>query len=122
VGKIIRAVIGLIVLVVLLVVVNGWYSDYKETAAAKRSADALTTSTPVPPVPVAVAGQRKVTVLEDGLNLRKTPDTSGVVIHGLKKGDTLVLVATSGAWIQVKDAASKSGWVPNNNAYIQVQK
>jgi SH3-like domain-containing protein len=119
-GKVIRALVGLAVLVILLVVVNGWWADYKN--ATPKSGSAETTSTAVAPETAPPAAGPTVLVLTDGLNFREKPDATGASIRGLKKGETFVLVSQSGSWLELSDAAGQIGWVNNNPQYVRIEK
>jgi len=120
-GKVIRALAGLIVLVVLLVTVNGWWNEYR-TATPKRTVAETTATAAAPePAPPAATGPT-VTVLTDGLNFREKPDATGASIRGLKKGEKLILVTQSGSWLEVADASGQSGWVNNNPQYLRIEK
>ena len=122
-GKVIRALIGMAVVIVLLFTVRAWYDDYK---VAARKATALASSSPSRTVDatavVPVQGQR-VAILVDGLSLRSTPETSTKVVRPLKKGEQLLLVGvTQSNWLQLRDAAGKLGFVLNNVSAVKVQK
>jgi hypothetical protein len=122
-GKIVRALVGVVVLVVLVVTVNGWYSDYKRAAQSKSRASTETSSSVDSTLVVAVAGGKKVVVLVSGVVLRTTPTASGAPVRTLKKGEQLILVGTVGPWLQLRDAANgKMGYVANNAASLRVQK
>lgn len=122
-GRVIRAVIGVIVLVTLLFVVNGWYGQYKAASRRKPAVTVESSATAESTQVVPVAGGKKVIVLLDGVVLRQTPATSGVSVRALKKGESLILVGTAGSWLQLRDAANgKLGYVANNPGNVQVQK
>ena len=86
-GKIIRGLLGLVVLAILVFTVNGWWAEYKNAtpkASTETTATAVATATPA-----AAAGT--VVILTDGLNFREKPDATGKSLRGLKKGETFVL-------------------------------
>ena len=120
-GRVIRALVGLFVLIVLLVMVNGWWNEYKN-ATPKRDASEATSTADATQTAPAVAVGPAVSVLTDGLNFREKPDATGASIRGLKKGETLVLVNQSGTWIEVADASGRRGWVNNNPQYLRIEK
>ena len=124
-GKVIRGLIGLLVVVALLVTVNAWYGEYKAAArkaaklassTARRSVETTKTLTPV-------QGQ-KVAILVDGLSLRSAPDTSTKTVRSLKKGEQLLLVGinTQTNWLQLRDTTGKLGYVLNQASAVKVQK
>jgi len=122
-GKVIRALIGLAVVLVLLFTVRAWYDDYKVAArkaatAASSSASRTVDATAVVPV----QGQR-VAILVDGLSLRSAPETSTKAVRSLKKGEQLLLVGvTQSNWLQLRDTSGKLGFVLNNVSAVKVQK
>jgi len=123
-GKIVKALVGIAVIVVLLVTVNGMYGDYKNAARAKKTASTETSASVDSTQVVAVVGGKSVAVLVDGVVLRATPATSGATVRALKKGEQLILVGTTmSGWLQLRDAKNgKLGYVANNTANVQVQK
>jgi SH3-like domain-containing protein len=120
-GKVVRALVGLIVLLFLVVTVNGWWSDYKQATPRRASVDASATVGATETAAPSEAG-KAVVVLTDGLNFRENPDATGASIRGLKKGDTFILVSQNATWLQVRDPAGKVGWVNNNPQYIKISK
>jgi uncharacterized protein YgiM (DUF1202 family) len=105
--------------VILVVTVNGWWTDYKSQTpkkTAETSATAEATETPAP------APTQTVLILTDGLNFREKPDATGATIRGLKKGEKFVLVSKSGSWLQLQDASGQAGWVNNNPQYVKIEK
>jgi len=117
-GKLVRGLLGLVVLGILLFTVNGWWAEYKNatpTASSETTATAVATAT----APVAAGS---VVILTDGLNFREKPDATGKSLRGLKKGETFVLVSQNGSWLEIKDGAGQVGWVNNNPQYVKIQK
>lgn len=131
-GKILRAVAGLVVVVVLLFVVSGWYNEYKKATPSKKSGETSQTvtasSTPsgkpaeTSPADQLAQSTERVVVLIDGLNFREKPDATGVSIRGLKKGETFILLARNGTWLKIQDPAGTVGWVTNNPQYVKIEK
>jgi uncharacterized protein YgiM (DUF1202 family) len=120
-GKVIRALAGVVVLVILLVTVNGWWADYKKATPKRSSSE--TTSTADASATAAPAGTgQTVLILTDGLNFRQNPDATGVSIRGLKKGEQFILISTNGSWLQIQDTGGTTGWVNNNPQYVKVSK
>lgn len=120
-GKVMRALGGLIVLVVLVVTVNGWWADYKK-ATPKANPGVSTATVDATPTAAPADTGKTVIVLTDGLNFREQPDATGASIRGLKKGETFVLVGVNGSWLEIKDASGKTGWVNNNPQYVRIEK
>ncbi len=76
---------------------------------------ALNSSAAAPAAPVT----RKVSDYQPGmvarvsssrLNVRSGPGTDHGVVYTLHKSDSMLVVGTSGQWIQVKDSQQRSGW------------
>lgn len=126
-GKVVRALIGVVVLVVLIVTVNSWYGQYKDSVkrarilASRQDTSTVTaTSAPVPVVPFEGA---KIAVLVDGPALRSAPATSTKSIRALKQGELLFFVsAASNNWVKVRDAKGKVGFMLNDPKVARVQK
>ena len=116
-SKLIRALLGVAVIGLILVMLNAWWGEYRTASKAGTSTEA--TSSPVPNTGVTPV---KMLVLTDGLNLREKPAVTAKSIRGLKKDETLVVVSTSGSWVEVRDSAGASGWVTNNSQYLKSLK
>jgi hypothetical protein len=123
-GKIVRALAGVAVIVVLLTTVNGWYGEYRRANQASRSSSTVSTGTVESTQVVPVAGSKKVVILVDGVVLRVIPSKGGASVRTLKKNEQLILVGTTVAgWLQLRDSSNgKMGYVANDTASIQVQK
>jgi len=121
--RFLKAIGGLVVVVVLLVTVMNWWGDYRKAASDLASQPA--TSTPdasskgATGTPVT---QGKAVVLIEGLNFRKAPDVTSVTIRGLKKGEKLVVIASKPDWYQVKDSKNTVGWIAAKPQYVKVEK
>ena len=105
--RLVRSLVGIIVMVILLIVVNNWWGDYKD--AASRLPDAPATSTvdatnTAPATGSPSVAKKTVLVLIDGLNFRKKPETGSATIRGLKKGEKLTLVKAQEDWYQFRDS------------------
>lgn len=127
VGRIARAALGVVVLLALVFLVNGWWSDYRrgeapvvpvaettptpDGAAAEESADE-------PPV----ATSATVVVLIEGLNFRKEPSREGELIRGLGRGTRLQHLGTSDGWHHVRDDNGVEGYVSASPQYTEVQQ
>lgn len=119
IGKVLRALGGLIVLLILVLTVNNWWTDYRKATPKRGETTATVTATPTA---APAAANSTVSVLVDGLNFRVKPDATGKSLRGLKKGEKLTLVSQAGSWLQLKDAAGKVGWVTNNPQYLRIDK
>lgn len=133
--KIIRAVAGILVLVVLGVLVRNWWTDYR--VAAERRAVAPTDTTRTPDATASpgaqkgegtksktksTAKQATVVVLIDGLNFRSAPKDDADPIRGLDKGERLELLGSREGWYQVRDSDGQAGWVSNNPSYTKTER
>lgn len=120
-AKIVRGIIGLVILVALIVLVNSWYRQFRtapkaESRVATATVAATSTTAPAP------ANNTVVLVLIDGLNFRVKPDATGTSLRGLKKGEKLVVVGKTGTWLHVQDNSGAVGWVVYNPQYLRVSK
>lgn len=121
--RFLKAIAGLAIVVVLLVMVMNWWGDYR--TAASDLASQPTTTTPDASskgTSDTPATQGTAVVLIEGLNFRKAPDITSVTIRGLKKGEKLVVVASKPDWYQVKDAKNTVGWIAAKPQYVKVEK
>jgi uncharacterized protein YgiM (DUF1202 family) len=123
VGKLVRGVLGIVVVVALVFVVKGWYDQYKVAQARTASVSQESTSSADSTAVVPVQGQQQgVTVLAAGIALSSQPATSSPAIRVLKKGEQLLLVGVTGNnWYQLRDSAGRFGYVPNSTG-IKVVK
>lgn len=132
VAKILRAVVGAVILVVLVLVVNSWWGEYRELSGSGQTADSETTATAEVSAPengeaaTETAGQpteatKSVVVLIDGLNFREEPSAQANVIRGLAEGEKLVLIATKDGWYQVEDQKGIKGWISDKSSYTKME-
>ena len=117
-SRLFRALLGIAVIGLILVVLNSWWSDYRTASESDARSAVATTS----PNPASSVTPFKGLVLEDGLNLRVQPDITAKSIRGLKRGETVVIVGTTGSWVQVRDSVGTVGWVTNNPQYLKTLK
>jgi hypothetical protein len=124
-SKLVRGLIGVVVVVVIIFTINAWYTDYKKASAkseAVAAAKAKSSTSKDTTAVVPVQGQ-KVAVLADGVVLTSQAATGTKPVRALKKGETLLLVGiTSNNWLQLRDAKGKFGYVANNATKVKVQK
>ncbi len=118
IGKIIQAVIGVLVVLVLAIVVYGWYGDFKSAPPA-AAPSAVGTSTPPSVISTGsvVIGIAKI----EGVNFRVKPASNAKLIRGLHKNEKVTILAKDGQWYKVKDSRGRLGWVTANGDYVVVQ-
>lgn len=122
-GKVIRALVGLAIVLVLLFTVRAWYDDYRVAARRVSKLSSSSTSRTIDATAVVPVQGQRVAILVDGLLLRSTPETSTKVLRPLKKGEQLLLVGvTQSNWLQLRDTSGKLGFVLNNTSAVKVQK
>ena len=121
--KLVKAGIGVIVVLVLALVVFNWYGDFK-TASLTAAASKPTTQTVdanASGITTGSAGTTYAVARIDGVNFRVKPTSSAKLIRGLKKGETVTVLAKEGQWYQVKDKKGKTGWVTSSSDYVQLK-
>lgn len=111
-----KAIAGIAVLVVLVVIVNSWMGQYRiaaqraakeTTTTVEATATAAATSTPVAQVvPLLVARD---------VPLRTAPASGAKVVRMLKKGEKLTVVSSQLPWIRVRDVAGRTGYLLNDS-------
>lgn len=138
-SRVIRALVGLAVLFTLIIVVRGWWSDYRD--ANRDASRTRRTESSVEPTPTASeedgAGEdggateeseapaqkgETVVVLIDGLNFRSEPKSSARSLRGLDKGEKLELLGERDGWYEVKDGEGNTGWVSTNPTYTRTER
>lgn len=136
--RIVKAAVGTIVLIALLVTVNRWWAEYQDRSAPAKPATKVEESaskgeeqTPAapeseaqPPTETkteAPAKTRVVVVKTDGLNFRKEPSQDANVIRGLDKGEKLTYLREDGGWFQVQDSEGVKGWISSKSQYAELQ-
>lgn len=126
--RVIKAVAGVIVLVVLLSVVTRWWGEYKEgetesppTATSTATSTVAAQSAEASRAAAVKAGM-KLVVLADGLNMRKNSSREADVVRGLKEGEKLTVLNSKPGWYQVQDAKKKKGWISSSPSYSKVVK
>jgi hypothetical protein len=136
--KAIRAAIGVVVLVVVVMVVLSYWGTYRSaktdgaesgetTASAEGTASAESTASPeggeeAPAAEEAEPSQGTVVVLIDGLNFRASASQSGDLIAGLDKDTELVYLGTEDGWHRVRTSDGKTGYVSASTQYTEVRK
>jgi hypothetical protein len=122
-GKVVRGLVGLAIVIVLLVTVNAWLRDYKVASRAKAKRSSTATSSTVEATAVVPVQGETASILAEGLTLQSTAATGTKVMRPLRKGEALPLVGiTASNWLQLKDKNGKLGFVPNDARTIRVEK
>ncbi len=134
-NRIVRALLGLSAVALLTFVVSGYFSDYRAASSGdNKRGEASEDTTATPPIdevgeetdPVveepAAPQPKTLTVLIDGLNLRKEPRRESKSLQGLGKGDTLTVISETDEWLEVETQDGKRGWISANPAYTKIKK
>lgn len=132
-----RAGLGAVVLVALVLVVRGWWGEYRDAvsrASTNESTATVATSATVSPEPDPGEGSDRaepapqkdktgsVTVLIDGLNFRQRPAADAKPIRGLRKGEVLTVLSERAGWYEVRSADGTKGWVSSNPNYTELER
>lgn len=132
-GRIARGIAGVVVLVLIFVLVNGWWRQYRQPESSEAPS-AETTATVEPETEgekpegapegekAQEASGSSVVVLIEGLNFRKEPSREGELIRGLARGTRLVHLTTQDGWHHVKDDKGVEGYVSASPQYTEVQQ
>lgn len=113
--KALRAIAGIAVIVVLLVVVNSWMGQYRiASQRAAREASATVPAASAEPSPTPVQQADPIMVARD-VQLRTAPDNGAKVVRMLKTGEKLTVLSTQLPWLQVQDMGGRTGYVLNDD-------
>lgn len=118
VQKIVRAVVGVLVIAALGFVVLNWWNEYKSAPvvpATSVTSPGTASTTPTE----SVTGVAVVKI--DGVNFRTKPSSSAKLIRGLKRGETVTVILKDGQWYKVEDSRGKTGWVTANGDYVALE-
>lgn len=115
--KLVKAGIGVVVVLILALVVFNWYGDYKTASLVARSA--TPTQTVDAGASQIVTGTAVIKV--DGVNFRTQPTSSAKLIRAMKKGEKVTVLAKDGQWYRVRDAKKVQGWITASTIYVQLQ-
>lgn len=139
VPRAIRAVLGLIGLVVIVALVWGWLADYRsDSGETAGNGETTATVEPTPtvegtdpeaetqgespdPEPGAEATGRSVVILIEGLNFRRQPASDGELIRTFPRGTRLEHIATENGWYHVRDDNGVEGYVSASGQYTELQ-
>lgn len=120
VAKVIRAVVGLLVVLVIGFIVMNWWADYRSAStAASNAAATAQPSNESTTAPAVLSGIGIARI--DGVNFRAKPASNAKLIRALKKGEKVTVILKDGQWYKVKDSGGKVGWVTANADYVTVQ-
>ena len=133
--KVVRAIAGIVVLLVLAWIVNGYIGEYRESSGSEEPAPQESTATAPPeetggepadpgrtPSAEPASSNGSVIVLIDGLNLRKEAKTDSPTLGGLKEGDKLTLIGQTEGWYEVQTSDGSRGWVSANPSYVKIEE
>jgi uncharacterized protein YgiM (DUF1202 family) len=125
-ARLVKAVVGLVIVLVLLIMVSNWWGDYKSAASqlpSKPSTGTVDASGTAGSKDGTATGSAKTgVVLIEGLNFRAKPDATMDSIRGLKKGEKVTIIAIKGDWYQVKDSKGVDGWIAAKSQYVRIEK
>lgn len=134
-SKPLRAAIGIIGLVVIVLIVMNMWGDFRSAGNDVGGSEVETTATPdaTQTAPASKEGSSggsapaqasigTVTVLVDGLNFRTEPSRDAELIRGLDAGEKLALLAEQADWLKVRDSANVVGYVSSSSQYTTVSK
>jgi cytoskeletal protein RodZ len=111
-SKALRAVAGIVVLVVLVVTVNSWLGQYKVDSKKQASAEASATATATVESTATTAVRGATLLVVSPVVMRAVPDAAGKAVKTAKKGERLFVIGVTGTnWLQVKDAKNKVGFI-----------
>lgn len=123
-----KTLFGLGVLLVLLLVVMGWWADFRGSLAGPDGTRAGSpTSEITTPAGEASSGDQAegrpqlVTVIIEGLNFRTAPSSASQRIGRLSAGTELTYLGTENGWYRVRDSEGREGYVSANEEYTKVQ-
>lgn len=112
VWKIVRAIVGIGVVLMLLVVVYNWWGEYKLARTIARPTSGATSVTTTS----TVVGTGVVKSAD--VNFREKPDSASKLIRVLKKSEKLTILSKEAGWYHAKDAKGVVGWVTANTDYV----
>ncbi len=121
-GKVLRAIAGIAIVVVLVITVNSWFGQYK--IASKKAASETSQTATGTPEPTATMPVQGVTVSVLAAEpLFATPGPNAKKLRTLRKGEQLLLVGlTQDNWLQARDSNGKVGYIPNDKRIARVKK
>ena len=121
-GKLVKAVLGIVVVLVLASVVYNWWGDFKSASVTVAGTTTQTVNPGGSQIATGSAGTTYGLIRIDGVNFRVSPNSTSKLIRGLKKGDKVVVLAKEGQWYKAKDTKGKTGWVTASSDYVALQE
>lgn len=122
-GKVIRAILGVVVVAAIIVMLNGWYGDYKIAARKAALTSKAATATPAATASVTPVTGQKAAILVAGIPMNSNASDGAKTLRVLKKGESLALIGVaSNNWLQVKDSSGQVGFIQNASASVKIQK
>lgn len=136
-NRVVRAVLGLIVLAILGLVVRGYINDYRDESSGEgvgstTPAESTVTAPPQAqgeepasaesPSTESAESSDVVLVLIDGLNLRREARGDSGTLGGLEEGDRLKLVGRTEGWYEVETTEGTRGFVSANPSYVRIEE
>lgn len=111
-----KAIAGIAVVIVLVVIVNSWMGQYRIAAqrAARESTSTAETTGTVTATSTPVTQAVPLLVAKD-VPLRTAPASAAKVVRMLKAGEKLVVVSIQLPWVQVRDAGGRTGYLINDS-------
>lgn len=121
-GKALRAVAGIAVVILLVAVVNSWLGQYK--VASKAAVSGASQETTASTEPSATMPMQGVTVsILAAEPLRVAPGSNAKTLRTLRKGEQLLLVGlTQDNWLEARDSNGKVGYIVNDKRVARVKK
>lgn len=129
--RVLKAIAGVALVLLLLMVISRWWGQYKQERDALPNTPATSTAPPQgegskPETPKTTPTSRTkpktLLVLRPGVHFREEPSVSGNLIRDFKKGEVLTLLKTEGDWYNVKDKSGETGYVTSDSRYTKVRK
>ena len=132
--RMIKAVIGVVILVVLFFTVTNWVGDYRAasdegneptskaaTGTVEASATAEQNGEGEGATATSTTVNKTVVVLVDGLNFRSGASRESELIRGLDADEKLVLLGEEDGWLKVKDSEGNIGYVSASGSYTRIE-
>ncbi|MBS3974273.1 MAG: SH3 domain-containing protein [Actinobacteria bacterium] len=123
-----KTLFGVGVLLVLLLVVMGWWADFRgsptrpdDTRAGSPTSEITTPAGEASSGDQAEGRPQLVTVIIEGLNFRTAPSSASQRIGRLSAGTELTYLGTENGWYRVRDSEGREGYVSANEEYTKIQ-
>lgn len=132
--RIVRALVGIAVVVALGILVDQRLDQYRESRSADKSGpSADSTSSPAPAggeggvvgtqtaAPVSPQTKPVVVILTTSLHLRAKPSSASQSLDRLRKGARVDLLESQKGWHHVRTAEGVTGWVSSDRELTTVE-